>query len=57
MPVERQGLTAKSSPGTGVLFSRPPDDDTDPRLVPGALIDEVRAIVSGCGRIGYRSLS
>ena len=56
VPVNELASMASLGSGTGVLFSRPPDDDTDPRLKPGALIDEVKPLVSGCGKIGFRSL-
>jgi len=46
------GMALRS--GTRALFSRIPDDDGDPRLAPGALVNEVDVIVGGCGRVGFR---
>jgi len=40
--------------GARGLFTYKPDLDNDVRLIPGALIDEVNVIVSGCGKVGYR---
>jgi len=56
VPVNEQGFATFPCSGTRALFSRIKDDDGDPRLKPGALIDEVKALVSGCGKIGFRSL-
>ena len=57
VPVKELASMDSLSSGTGVLFSRPPDDDTDPRLLPWALIDEVQVVVSGCGKIAYRGVA
>jgi len=56
VPVNEIKDSALVISGSRALFSYKPDDDTDPRLKPGALIDEVKALVSGCGKIGFRSL-
>jgi len=54
VPVNEQGFATFPCSGTRALFSRLPGDDTDPRLKPGALVNEVDIIVGGCGRVGFR---
>ena len=54
MPVNEPVADVTIGSGTRALFSRLPGDDTDPRLKPGALLNEVDVIVGGCGRVGFR---
>lgn len=56
VPVKELASMDSLSSGTGAFIFRLPDDDADPRLVPGALLQEVKPLVSGCGKIGFRSL-
>jgi len=56
VPVNEFASMASLDSGIGAFISRLPDDDGDPRLVPGALLQEVKPLVSGCGKIGFRSL-
>jgi len=56
VPVNGLKKLALQDSGIGALFSRLPDDDTDPRLKPWALIDEVDVVVLACGKIAYRGI-
>jgi len=56
VPVNEFASMASLDSGTRAIFYRPPDDDTDPRLKPWALIDEVDAVVLACGKIAYRGV-
>jgi len=54
VPVNELVADVTISSGTRALFSYKPEQDADPRLAPGALVNEVDVIVGGCGRVGFR---
>jgi len=54
-PVNELASIASLGSGSDVTPEYKPDTDTAPFMEPGALIDEVVPVVSGCGKIGYRA--
>ena len=54
-PVNELASMASLGSGSDVTPEYKPDTDTAPFMVPGALLDEVVPVVSGCGKIGYRA--
>jgi len=53
-PVNERFVALCLRSGLDVTPEYKPDTDTAPFMEPGAMLDEVVPVVSGCGKIGYR---